>query len=509
MNLHRKKVNRDSLWLIVILFISLALRLTLLGQKTLWADEGVIWYMVLGQVEHDAPPIFFWLYNWSIQLFGWNEFAGRFPSVLLGWLSIPVFYLITKTYVDRKMALLGAVVAGVSAYLIPLSQEMRIYSIVGSLTALALWIFLKILSDEKAHWGWWIGLTMVGIIGQYSHCFFIFVLGYFGLVFILATGLAGWRRWIKYIALMLIVLILSAPQLSVAITASEGRQHIFITDWPHFLDNIRRMARFFTTFVLGNFHYEFPGTIASVFKSSVLSIIYLSVKIAISLTVVTAGLKAMLSSVRAGDLKALTIKIMLGMILAFTLLYLYVGVSSAGHLVFIYVPFLFLIVFGLTVWRGRIKIVLLALFFSLSGISLVHYYQSPTFAHDRVDWRSVGHILRDQFDEKDALLIFGSRNSYYTLKFYYPELEGKVLYRPRHDPDRLHDTELMQWWNTTSDSEKTASLLEQHRRVWVLGSRTAKLGEIFSVPSLVFESWDVGGGWRLYLFTAMKADDSS
>ena len=113
------------IWLILILFMAAILRLLLLGDKPFWADEGIAWWMALGEIEHDAPAIYRYAFGWAAQLFGWNEFAGRLPSALFGVLSVAVIYAIGKTVFNHRFGLSAAVLASISAYLIPLSQEIN------------------------------------------------------------------------------------------------------------------------------------------------------------------------------------------------------------------------------------------------------------------------------------------------------------------------------------------------------------------------------------------------
>lgn len=52
----------------------------------------------------EKPPLFFWLQALSMKIFGVNEFASRFPNVLVGIASILSIYYIGKKFISNKFA---------------------------------------------------------------------------------------------------------------------------------------------------------------------------------------------------------------------------------------------------------------------------------------------------------------------------------------------------------------------------------------------------------------------
>jgi len=58
----------------------------------------------------EKPPLFIWMQALSMQLWGVNEFAARFPNALCGVVSLLVIYLIGKKVYDRKFALIWVLV---------------------------------------------------------------------------------------------------------------------------------------------------------------------------------------------------------------------------------------------------------------------------------------------------------------------------------------------------------------------------------------------------------------
>jgi len=56
----------------------------------------------------EKPPLFFWLQALSMKIFGINEFACRFPNVIVGIASILSIYYIGKKFISDKFAFIWA-----------------------------------------------------------------------------------------------------------------------------------------------------------------------------------------------------------------------------------------------------------------------------------------------------------------------------------------------------------------------------------------------------------------
>ena len=62
------------------------------------------------------PPLYAWLCALSIKIFGYSTFAGRFPSVVLGCLSLLIIYFTAKRIGGPLFALLSLLLAGLSPW---------------------------------------------------------------------------------------------------------------------------------------------------------------------------------------------------------------------------------------------------------------------------------------------------------------------------------------------------------------------------------------------------------
>jgi 4-amino-4-deoxy-L-arabinose transferase-like glycosyltransferase len=147
--------------LIVLTVVGLFLRFYNLGYNSLWLDEATthsfsvksfaeIWQVTAGGEFN--PPLFYWMEHVMLML-GNNEFILRFVPALLGVLSIPLFYLVGKEFLDRNTGIIAAAACAVSPFLIYYSQEARAYSVMLFFVALATLFFLKAMkSGNRIHW---------------------------------------------------------------------------------------------------------------------------------------------------------------------------------------------------------------------------------------------------------------------------------------------------------------------------------------------------------------------
>lgn len=139
--------------LIVILILGLVLRVYDLDAESLWTDEA---YSVRYAQEPEmrtvlegiarteaAPPAYYLLLQGWIGLFGNSEFSVRFPSAILGVMSIAFLFFITRRLLGWKVALLASFFMAVSLQQIIYSQEARMYSLFTFLSLASTYSFLR------------------------------------------------------------------------------------------------------------------------------------------------------------------------------------------------------------------------------------------------------------------------------------------------------------------------------------------------------------------------------
>lgn len=166
-------------WLVLsFVLIAFGLRIYGLAGQEFWFDEAASafisskgWGEILAYVRSqpfEHPPLYYLLLHLWGQVAGWSEFSLRFPSLLLGTLFIPLLYRFLGWLLGKEVAVLAAFLAAFSPFLIALSGEARMYSLVIVLGLLTLLAFLRaLISDRLLWWGLWSFLTLAGIATHY------------------------------------------------------------------------------------------------------------------------------------------------------------------------------------------------------------------------------------------------------------------------------------------------------------------------------------------------------
>lgn len=140
------------------------LRLYRLGHQSLWNDEivtyisavGTLWRVVTQRVENsNIPPLYYLVAGASLPLSRTLgvEAALRTPSVLVGVLSIPLLFLVVRTWLDERVALLSAAAMTVSPFHVWYSQEARPYALLLFLSLIALYCLQQALARPE-RWEW-------------------------------------------------------------------------------------------------------------------------------------------------------------------------------------------------------------------------------------------------------------------------------------------------------------------------------------------------------------------
>ena len=170
--------------LVVLTLTSFALRLCALGRAELWFDEALSanisalsWAEIVAHLQSrpfEHPPFYFLaLHPWQL-VAGQSEFALRFFSVFWGVLSVPLLYALVRRLADKRAALLTALLATVSPFLVAYSREARMYSLLPFLAMLAILTFRRALERPQQPW-WWSVYGLLLVIGTATHYFFAFL----------------------------------------------------------------------------------------------------------------------------------------------------------------------------------------------------------------------------------------------------------------------------------------------------------------------------------------------
>jgi 4-amino-4-deoxy-L-arabinose transferase-like glycosyltransferase len=191
------KFIKDNIILIFILTFGLLLRTYNLGHESFWFDETISSIAAISLSENGAPIFpsgFFYsrailntfLIAVSFSFLGVNEFAGRFPSVIFGTLTILLVYHMGSKWGNKRVGLLAAILVAFSVWEIAWSRQARMYQQLQFFYVLSLYLFYEYVNHRnKKHLYLLIASLAATIL---SHVFGYVLIGVF-LLFLAASFL--------------------------------------------------------------------------------------------------------------------------------------------------------------------------------------------------------------------------------------------------------------------------------------------------------------------------------
>jgi uncharacterized membrane protein len=217
---------------VALVLLTFAFGIWNLGRRELWFDETVSTYISgLGFVDtityvrnaawEHPPSYYLFLHAWQI-LTGRSEFALRFFSLLWGVLCIPLLYVLVKRLASERLALLTALLATLSPFMVAYSQEARMYTMLPCLALLALLAFWNGLEREHQP-AWWLAYLALIMLGVMTHYYFVLI-WVVTTLYLLLECLRSRRvhRWAfaahGVFLLLVVVWLVSAPGLRESIT---------------------------------------------------------------------------------------------------------------------------------------------------------------------------------------------------------------------------------------------------------------------------------------------------
>ena len=475
-NTRKPSWYRYDHWILLgIMLLGVLLRLYRLGFKPFWQDEGATWYIARGILRADASPyLYYRLLNITLQIFGHDEFAGRLLSVFAGVLFIFAIYLFVRTIFDAKTATLVALLAAVSPYAITLSQEMRMYALVGLETALLLFFFWRIRlpgDREYQQLGWWIGLLLVAVAGIYTHIIMAFQLVFLTFVYLFDNLRRSPSRLIYWGVLLLLVGLVYFPQWQAFSGVYTPRKHVLIQPvFRAFQLNLSLLSKSLITFLSADL-FELMNRQMSKLPLAILLKIS-----AVVLSSLFIGAWMVIAYVKKGrtsnsKVQRVGVKFLVFMLVCNLVLFMVLEVSSPNHMITLFVPCLVLTGFFIRQSKQRLAVLALLAFLFISSFALVDHYRKDHSASDLVRWNDVAAYLEQRVEPADVILVFEGRNIFYALKYYCNSLACDMRYTHTNkyveDPYQIEP----RYAYPIPPDRVVSAYLERYKRIWCLGYR--------------------------------------
>jgi hypothetical protein len=138
-----------------------------LGDAALIDDEYYTVWAAHERYKKLINPAYYLLTHLSHQTFGRTEWAARFPAMVLGALSIPLFFATWRQIIGRNAALLGAILILFSSWHLWFSQFSRFYSGVFLFGLLSFFFYYRaVVLDDLRHLA---GAFICNVLGILFH----------------------------------------------------------------------------------------------------------------------------------------------------------------------------------------------------------------------------------------------------------------------------------------------------------------------------------------------------
>lgn len=169
---------KRHVFLLVILFLALVLRLYNLGFNDLWYDEALTAYIATGEVNITSdvqPPLYTIITSILLSIFRKSEFTLRFPAMLFGLLSILGIYKLASFLFNKHAGLIAALLLCFSPFHIWYSQEARANTLTAFLAIFIVYFFILLIKKENKL-SLWVFFLLSTILGLYSGYFIILLI---------------------------------------------------------------------------------------------------------------------------------------------------------------------------------------------------------------------------------------------------------------------------------------------------------------------------------------------
>lgn len=182
--------------LVLILLLAFALRIYTLGDFNYNWDEG--WSNWIVQLPYDDmilttaadvhPPLYYHMLRFSQSVAGQGEFINRFPSVLLGLLTVALAYGFGRAVGGYRLGLLAMLLMAISRANIDISQLSRMHILATMFATAALWATVRIWQNPRRR-----GAMLVYVLSTAGALYSF----YLALMLPLATNLAFVIVWLR------------------------------------------------------------------------------------------------------------------------------------------------------------------------------------------------------------------------------------------------------------------------------------------------------------------------
>lgn len=215
--------ERTRFWMLTgLIGLAFALRASGLDFQSLWRDEvDAIRFSAfplnrlarLFVAPGQNGPLYYLLMRPWLDLVGRSEFSLRFVSAAFGTLAIPLIYRLGRRLFPTlpSVALISALLAATSPYLVWYGQEGKMYALIVALILLSVDRYLAAL--ERGGWHRWLLYVVLTSMAFYVHLIAALIVPVQVLIFFFWSSEARKARWKPWLASMAVLIVPYLPLL--------------------------------------------------------------------------------------------------------------------------------------------------------------------------------------------------------------------------------------------------------------------------------------------------------
>lgn len=172
----------DFIFVVFLVLLNAILKIIYLDSTNINGDEPFSIYhahlniktIILELSKGNNPPLFEILLHYWIRLFGISPFATRFLPYLSSTFIVIFIFKIGMKHINIHTAVIASLFFTFSHYNLFFSQETRVYSLLGFLTAISFYLFFELNKNPNNSNKAWLGIINTLLI--YSHFFGLFII---------------------------------------------------------------------------------------------------------------------------------------------------------------------------------------------------------------------------------------------------------------------------------------------------------------------------------------------
>lgn len=420
------------------------LRLYLLGFKSFWYDEAVLYWIskssnlqnILFQnaTRSGAPPLFPILLH-IFQKLGDSETILRLLPWIGGVVVLPIIYVLGSQFLEKKSAYILTFIVAIATTQVQYSQQLREYSLVFLLATIMLLLFYKQVSHPS--WRNQIFLTIVMVISiflQYGLALLIIALNI--VFFIEYLSKKDKHKLFMWIASQLIVfcavIIVYLVSLKQQMVISPGKSYLSSAYWD---GTINSLLGFAVSGTQGIINFTFPGTM----------FIFVTIIGIFSSIATKQGRIALM---------LLIFPILVTFVAACAKLYPYLGIRQDIYLTpMIFLIFAFGVEYLFSLIQKKWVVYLIILFIALAGIKPLRDYLNSKGIENM---RPIPSAMSSLFEKEDKIYIYYGAEPAFTY-YYRINVDSQIFGVKSRENSNVYFQEIDE-------------LLSSNKRIWMVFS---------------------------------------